>query len=114
MLMSAVTAVSRWFSTKRSLATGLAVSGAGFGVFGFSPLIRFLIDKWGRQEALLIEGALAFNGILFALLLRPVPPKRVPNDLFPPEIQDFTVGIKSGSSAAQEELKPLHQKSVNY
>lgn len=74
MFISAVTAVTRWFSTKRSLATGLAVCGAGFGVFGFAPLVRILIDVYGREGALLIEGGLVFHGCVFALLLRPVPP----------------------------------------
>ena len=73
MFISAVTAVTKWFSRKRSLATGLAVCGAGFGVFAFSPLMRLLISKYGRQGSLLIEAGLAFHGCIFSLLLRPVP-----------------------------------------
>lgn len=73
MFISSVTAVSRWFDKKRPLATGLAVSGAGFGIFSFAPVVRLLLDHYGITGALLIEGGLALQGCVFALLLRPVP-----------------------------------------
>ncbi|OQV22878.1 putative Monocarboxylate transporter 2 [Hypsibius exemplaris] len=73
MFISSVTAVSRWFDTRRALATGLAVSGAGFGIFLFAPLVRLMLSHYGREGALLIEGGLAFQGCVFALLLRPLP-----------------------------------------
>jgi predicted MFS family arabinose efflux permease len=65
--------VSRWFDQKRPLATGIAVSGAGVGIFCFAPFLRLLIDIYGGEGALLIEGALAMQGCVFALLLRPIP-----------------------------------------
>jgi MFS family permease len=73
MFISSVTAVSRWFDKKRALATGLAVSGAGFGIFLCAPLVRLLLTLYGHEGALLLEGGLALQGCVFALLLRPIP-----------------------------------------
>ena len=106
MFMSVVTAVNRWFSTKRSLATGIALAGAGFGVFGFPPVIRLMIQAWGWREALQIEGAVALNGIAFSLLLTAVPKKRVPI-----EHDEYTI-ILQGSKNDGEELQPLQEKPV--
>ncbi|OQV17091.1 putative Monocarboxylate transporter 2 [Hypsibius exemplaris] len=74
MFIASVTAVSRWFDQKRPLATGIAVSGAGIGIFVCAPFFRLLIDHYGGEGALLIEGGLALQGCVFALLLRPIPP----------------------------------------
>lgn len=120
MFISAVTAVTRWFSTKRSLATGLAVCGAGFGVFGFAPLVRILLTNYDRQGALLIEGALAFQGCVFALLLRPVPSEslikrtarakqRIPLKVYVGPHQNVYLCARNAHSNGNEEIRPLQE-----
>lgn len=45
--LPAVVAVSYYFETKRSLATGIAVCGSGFGTFAFAPLATYLLKEYG-------------------------------------------------------------------
>ncbi|TPX37459.1 hypothetical protein SmJEL517_g00766 [Synchytrium microbalum] len=61
---SAVSVPSQWFSTKRGLATGIAVSGAGG--FAVSLIIRKLLTVVSIQWTLRIVGLYTFVGLLFA------------------------------------------------
>lgn len=59
--LPAVVAVGYYFETKRSLATGIAVCGSGFGTFMFAPLAGYLIDEYCWKGAILILAGLIFN-----------------------------------------------------
>ncbi|KAL1923376.1 uncharacterized protein VTP21DRAFT_8356 [Calcarisporiella thermophila] len=72
----------QWFERYRGLATGIAVSGSGFGGLALAPLTRTLIDRLGHQWALRILGLIGFV-IIFSssFVLRPRirrPPSRRP------------------------------------
>ena len=43
--------LSHWFQKKRGLASGIAVSGMGFGTFAFAPLTQYVIGAAGWRTA---------------------------------------------------------------
>jgi MFS family permease len=49
--------VGGWFSRRRNLALGIAVSGIGAGTLVFAPLAAKLIEQFGWREAYMILGA---------------------------------------------------------
>lgn len=56
--LPAVVCVGYYFETKRSLATGIAVCGSGFGTFAFAPLATMLLEKYDWRGANLILAGL--------------------------------------------------------
>uniref|UniRef100_A0A8D0HN70 Solute carrier family 16 member 11 n=1 Tax=Sphenodon punctatus TaxID=8508 RepID=A0A8D0HN70_SPHPU len=64
--------LSRYFSSQRSLATGLALTGNGLSSFGLSPLLRLLADTLGWRGALLVVSALGLHLVVCGVLLRPL------------------------------------------
>uniref|UniRef100_A0A5S6Q002 Major facilitator superfamily (MFS) profile domain-containing protein n=1 Tax=Trichuris muris TaxID=70415 RepID=A0A5S6Q002_TRIMR len=61
--------VSYYFERKRSLATGIAVAGSGFGTFVFAPLTTALLEQYGWKGALwILSGMIANCGVFGALL----------------------------------------------
>lgn len=86
-------AVGYYFETKRSLATGIAVCGSGFGMFGnvskseqhvngnflfvtgtftFAPFATLLLEHFSWQNAHLILAGLILNCAIFGALMRPL------------------------------------------
>jgi predicted MFS family arabinose efflux permease len=53
--------VGYYFETKRSLATGIAVCGSGFGTFAFAPLATMLLENFDWRGANLILAGLILN-----------------------------------------------------
>jgi len=80
-----ITASVKWFPDKRGLASGITVSGFGFGAFVFTPLARKLIVAVGVMKAFKILGVL-FLIIVVALaqLLKDPPPNWKPEGWEPP------------------------------
>jgi MFS family permease len=73
----ALGAVQRWFSRRRGFASGLAVSGIGFGTLVVPPLASVLIGLVGWRGAYLALGALAaVVGVGMALLIENDPRDR--------------------------------------
>lgn len=70
--LPAIVSVTMYFEKKRSLATGIAVCGSGFGTFIFAPISNKLIVEYGWRGATLIIAALVFNCMLFGALFRPL------------------------------------------
>uniref|UniRef100_A0A1B6DMD7 Major facilitator superfamily (MFS) profile domain-containing protein n=1 Tax=Clastoptera arizonana TaxID=38151 RepID=A0A1B6DMD7_9HEMI len=70
--LPAVVCVGYYFETKRSLATGIAVCGSGFGAFAFAPLAQFLLSNFKWQEANLILSGIIFSCIFCGALMRPL------------------------------------------
>jgi len=56
-----VVCVGYYFETKRSLATGIAVCGSGFGTFAFAPLATMLLENFDWRGANLILAGLILN-----------------------------------------------------
>lgn len=70
--LPAVVAVGYYFETKRSLATGIAVCGSGFGTFAFAPLATYLVQNYGWKNALLIFAGFILNCAIFGAMMRPL------------------------------------------
>uniref|UniRef100_A0A0K8V1X2 Monocarboxylate transporter 5 n=2 Tax=Bactrocera latifrons TaxID=174628 RepID=A0A0K8V1X2_BACLA len=96
--LPAIVSVTTWFEARRSLATGIAVCGSGFGTFVFAPLTEHLIGSFGWRGAMLIIGGIVLNCILFGALFRPLEPPK------PSKAQKGDIIDNNTTSA---ELKPL-------
>lgn len=64
--------LSRYFSRRRSLATGLALTGVGLSSFAFAPLFQWLINNYAWRGALLLVSALSLHLTACGALLRPL------------------------------------------
>ncbi|CAH1795232.1 unnamed protein product [Owenia fusiformis] len=64
--------LGEYFHLKRSLATGIAMSGSSVGALIMPPFIRFLLDKYTTRGATIILGAIVFHMCLSGALFRPL------------------------------------------
>ncbi|KAI1293711.1 Monocarboxylate transporter 12 [Halotydeus destructor] len=71
--VTSIVIVAYYFEKRRSLATGLAVCGTGFGTFVFAPLTIFLMEKYSWRGTLLIMAGFFLNIIVFGSLMRDLP-----------------------------------------
>ncbi|KAL4238902.1 hypothetical protein ACF0H5_003609 [Mactra antiquata] len=62
-----------YFHKHRSLATGIATSGSGFGAAMFPVVMYHMIQYYGWRGSLFIVSGLNLHLFVFALLLKPVP-----------------------------------------
>lgn len=67
-----VAAVSHYFEKRRTLAMGLAVSGAGVSSLAFCPFFQYLVDSYGWRGALQIVAAMSLNLVASGAVLRPL------------------------------------------
>lgn len=70
--LPAIVSVTTYFDKYRSLATGIAVCGSGFGTFIFAPLLDFFIKTYNWRGALLILAGIVLNCAIFGALFRPL------------------------------------------
>lgn len=75
--LPAIVSVTMYFEKLRSLATGIAVCGSGFGTFIFAPLTEILITTYGWRGALLIISGVVFNCAIFGAMFRPLEHEKV-------------------------------------
>uniref|UniRef100_A0A6M2DZK4 Putative monocarboxylate transporter n=1 Tax=Xenopsylla cheopis TaxID=163159 RepID=A0A6M2DZK4_XENCH len=82
--LPAIVSVTMYFERYRSLATGIAVCGAGFGTIVFPPLTEILMQEYGWRGTTLLMGGFVLNCIFFGALFRPLEyPKKEPIEAFP-------------------------------
>ncbi|XP_035211198.1 monocarboxylate transporter 12-like isoform X2 [Stegodyphus dumicola] len=74
VFLPAVVSVGYYFSTKRALATGIAVCGSGMGAFIFAPFCQKLLEIYDWKGAMLILAGLTLNCAVFGSLMRPLEP----------------------------------------
>lgn len=71
-----------YFERLRSLATGIAVCGSGFGTVVFAPLTNYLITTYKWQGSLLVISGIVFFCAVFGYMFRPLvldePPTQPP------------------------------------
>lgn len=79
--LPAIVSVTTYFDKYRSLATGIAVCGSGFGTFIFAPLLDFFIKGYHWRGALLILSGTVLNCAIFGALFRPLKRKNRPIDV---------------------------------
>ncbi|XP_076310971.1 uncharacterized protein LOC143225435 isoform X3 [Tachypleus tridentatus] len=80
--LPAIVSVSIYFSTKRGVATGIAVCGSGMGAFVFPPVCQKLLETYDWKGAVLILAGLSLNCVVFGALMRPLDPPP-PRDIKP-------------------------------
>lgn len=67
--VAGVSVVSQWFSTRRGLAVGMAVSGSGLGQFAVALTTGALIDKFRWRGALQYLSLISLIGITISSIL---------------------------------------------
>ncbi|KAK3104673.1 hypothetical protein FSP39_007527 [Pinctada imbricata] len=70
-LSSSVVVLGFNFERNRNLASGMAVSGCGVGVFALTPLMQMAKETYGYSGLCLMCAALSFHHLLFGALFRP-------------------------------------------
>ncbi|XP_029031294.1 monocarboxylate transporter 12-B-like isoform X2 [Betta splendens] len=71
----AVAMVGKYFSEKKTLAYGIAMSGSGIGTFILAPAVQLLIEHYSWRGALLILGGFVSNLCVCGALMRPLESK---------------------------------------
>ncbi|KAM3592679.1 uncharacterized protein V6R79_023409 [Siganus canaliculatus] len=72
----AIAMVGCYFSRRRALAYGIAMSGSGIGTFVLAPAVQLLIDRYSWRGALLVLSAFVGNLCVCGALLRPIRPRQ--------------------------------------
>ncbi|XP_076754397.1 monocarboxylate transporter 5-like [Xylocopa sonorina] len=70
--LPAIVSVTYYFEKYRSLATGMAVCGAGFGTLIFAPLLDYLIAMYDWRGTILICSGIVLNCTVLGALFRPL------------------------------------------
>ena len=81
-----VVVVAQYFTKRRSLATGVTMSGSGIGTFLFAPIIGVLLDNYSWRGTYAILGAVAWNCAACAILYRPIASRRHGDDVRSAEV----------------------------
>lgn len=68
----AIAMVGTYFSERKALAYGIAMSGSGIGTFVLAPVVQLLIEYYSWRGALLILGGFVSNLCVCGALLRPL------------------------------------------
>ncbi|BFF98537.1 monocarboxylate transporter 3 [Drosophila madeirensis] len=107
--LPAVVAVGYYFETKRSLATGIAVCGSGFGTFAFAPLATYLLEEYGWKNAILIFAGLILNCAIFGAMMRPLtyPKKKKVKPLMQRMYEEKQLQLERGSFAGSHFMVQL-------
>ena len=69
--------IMKWFTRKRGVAMGIALSGSGFGSLCISPLVAHIITVYGWRTAFLVAGTSTFIVMLSAAVLMKSSPKEM-------------------------------------
>lgn len=74
MAIPLLSTVARWFSKRRSLTTGIVMTGSGFGIVMMPPVANLLISTYNWRTSYIIIGSIALVLIvLLAQFLRRAP-----------------------------------------
>ncbi|XP_072545001.1 monocarboxylate transporter 12-B [Salminus brasiliensis] len=68
----AVAMVGTYFSERKALAYGIAMSGSGIGTFVLAPVVQLLIEHYSWRGALLILGGVVSHLCVCGALMRPL------------------------------------------
>ncbi|KAG5889293.1 hypothetical protein JTB14_031940 [Gonioctena quinquepunctata] len=68
--VTAVVSIAFWFEKKRTIALGLAASGAGFGTVVFAPLTTLLLKEFGWRGTLMVLAGCFFQMCVSGAVMR--------------------------------------------
>ncbi|XP_041372889.1 monocarboxylate transporter 7-like [Gigantopelta aegis] len=72
IFIPAIIIVGLYFNKKRAIATGIATSGAGVGVFVYGYLCDYLLEEYDWRGTILILSGLLLNCVVCGVVFRPV------------------------------------------
>lgn len=72
MFIPSIIVVGLYFSRKRALATGIAMSGSGVGTFVYAYLCEALLNEFSWRGTVLIMAGILLNCVVCAALFRPL------------------------------------------
>ncbi|XP_050989377.1 monocarboxylate transporter 12-B [Labeo rohita] len=110
----AIAMVGSYFSEKKALAYGIAMSGSGIGTFILAPAVQLLIEFFSWRGALLILGGLVSHLCVCGALMRPLEGQRGRQkemDLEGGKKVDF-LNVKLADAVYNIEVSAQEQKSV--
>uniref|UniRef100_A0A6P7G3T6 Monocarboxylate transporter 12-like n=1 Tax=Diabrotica virgifera virgifera TaxID=50390 RepID=A0A6P7G3T6_DIAVI len=105
MYVPAVVCVGYYFESKRSLATGMAVCGSGFGTIVFAPFGRFLLVNYGWKGANIVLAVLCLTCTFFGFLMKPLEYKK-------PE-RTVTMVYQNGTANITDDMKKSYTSLVS-
>lgn len=70
--LPSIVSVGYYFTSKRALATGIAVCGSGMGAFSFAPMVSWLLESYHWKTSLRILASLALTCTLYGMLMKPL------------------------------------------
>lgn len=104
--LPAIVSVTMYFEKYRSLATGIAVCGSGFGTVVFAPLTEIFIQEYGWRGAMLLMGGIVFHCIFFGALFRPLEYPKQPRSVeAPPLKKKFEIPRSNSVGHSMEKSK---------
>ncbi|KAM9803750.1 monocarboxylate transporter 12-B-like [Neosynchiropus ocellatus] len=69
---TSIAMVGKYFSERKALAYGIAMSGSGIGTFVLAPAVQMLIEHYSWRGALLVLGGFVANLCVCGALMRPL------------------------------------------
>lgn len=72
MFIPSIIVVGLYFSRRRALATGIAMSGSGVGTFVYAYLCEALLNEFSWRGTVLIMAGIILNCVVCAALFRPL------------------------------------------
>ena len=102
VFLPAIVCVGLYFESKRALATGIAVCGAGVGAFVFAPLASYLVDNFGWRNSNLIFAGLASLNVLCGLVMRPLEAVKMDRDM-----EDTAAGDERSKKNSVKTIDPM-------
>ncbi|XP_044266124.1 monocarboxylate transporter 5 [Tribolium madens] len=111
--LPAIVSVTTYFEKKRSLATGIAVCGSGFGTFIFAPIITRLLVEYGWRGAMLIIAGIVLECIVFGSLFRPLESEEEKNFKPLPKITLKSIEAKVDLHVSEHNLQQISTMNGN-
>ncbi|CAF1287823.1 unnamed protein product [Rotaria sordida] len=74
--LPSIVMVGYYFDKKRAIATGIVTAGTGIGSIVFGPLSRFLFDRFGWKNGLLILSLILLGCVICCIFMQPLKPIR--------------------------------------
>ncbi|XP_016319106.1 monocarboxylate transporter 12-like isoform X2 [Sinocyclocheilus anshuiensis] len=110
----AIAMVGSYFSERKALAYGIAMSGSGIGTFILAPAVQLLIELFSWRGALLILGGLVSHMCVCGALMRPLEGqsgRQKEMDLEGGKKVDF-LNVKLADAGHNMEVSAQEQRSV--
>ena len=107
LYLPAMVMVGHYFERRRSLATGIAYSGAGIGMLVVAPVCAGLLSMYNWKTALILVSGFPLQGIVVGALMRPLAPQRSGRDMLLDSVSSDEEAPKiSGKNLRDSECDP--------